>query len=179
LNLIENIISELEQLQPNVLSAPPSMLKILAQEIEAKRLSIKPKRVVSYAEVLYPDVERNLEKVFGYTIHQIYKCTEGPIAITCKYGNLHINEDLVAVQTLDDSGKETEEGKPSNKMVVTDLHKKSQPIIRYELNDIITISRNKCCCGSNFRVIEQIQGRSDDMFWGIHQKVWTVVCRKK
>ncbi|GAJ24023.1 unnamed protein product, partial [marine sediment metagenome] len=61
----------------------------------------------------------------------------------------------------------TKDGEPCHKLLVTDLHKKSQPIIRYELNDIITISKKKCSCGSNFRVIKQIQGRADDMFWGV------------
>jgi phenylacetate-coenzyme A ligase PaaK-like adenylate-forming protein len=33
------------------------------------------------------------------------------------------------------------------------------------LNDIISIRRDKCQCGSSFRVIENIQGRADDLFW--------------
>jgi len=61
-------------------------------------------------------------------------------------------------------------GKPCQKLVITDLHKRAQPIIRYELNDIITISPNKCSCGSNFRVIEKIQGRSDDIFYVKNEK---------
>ena len=167
LNPIEKIIAALEKINPNVLSAPPSMLKIIAKEIEAGRLAIKPKRVIAYAEVLYPDVKIYLEKVFKCVIHQIYKCTEGPIAITCKCGNLHINEDLVAVETLDADGSETAKGKPCKRMVVTDLYKRSQPIIRYELNDIVVIDENRCRCGSNFRVIKDVQGRADDMFWGM------------
>ncbi|MHA1258815.1 MAG: hypothetical protein ACTSRO_04095, partial [Candidatus Heimdallarchaeaceae archaeon] len=56
-------------------------------------------------------------------------------------------------------------GDPCFKMVVTDLHKTSQPIIRYELNDIITISPERCSCGSSFRVIEKVMGRTNDLFW--------------
>ncbi|MFZ3074251.1 MAG: F390 synthetase-related protein [Minisyncoccales bacterium] len=167
LNPIEKIIDELEKLDPNILSAPPSMLKIIAKEVEAGRLAIKPKRVISYAEVLYPDVKIYLEKVFGGVIHQIYKCTEGPVAITCRYGSLHINEDLVAVETLNGDGTATAAGEPCKRLLITDLHKHSQPIIRYELNDIIVIDKNKCRCGSNFRVIKEVQGRADDMFWGL------------
>jgi len=70
-------------------------------------------------------------------------------------------------ELLDDKGLPTKDGEPCHKLLVTDLHKKSQPIIRYELNDIITISKEKCSCGSNFRMIKQIQGRADDMFWGL------------
>lgn len=166
LNPIEKIISELEEINPNIISAPSSMLEILAKEHEKGNLKIKPKILVSYAEILYPKTKKELERVFRCNIHQIYKCTEGAIAISCKKGNLHINEDLVAVQTLNSDGTSTEPGTPCYKMIITDLHKTSQPIIRYELNDIITISKKPCSCGSHFRVIEKIQGRSDDLFWG-------------
>jgi putative adenylate-forming enzyme len=165
LNSIDEIKKQLEKIQPNIVSAPPSMLKILAKEIENNRLSIKPQKLISYAEILYPDVKKYLNKVFNCPVHEIYKSTEGPIAISCKYGRLHINEDLVLVETLNNDGTITSPGRPCQKLIVTDLHKKSQPIIRYELNDIITISPDKCQCGSSFRVIENIQGRADDLFW--------------
>jgi len=164
LNPIEKIAAELEQLQPNVLSAPASMLHLLAREARAGRLHIGPKRLISYAEVLYPDVESFLRDIFQCEVHQIYKCTEGAIAISCRHGRLHINEDLVAVQLLDANGLPTPAGQPCHRMIITDLCKRAQPIIRYELNDIITISDQPCPCGSSFRVISQIHGRSDDLF---------------
>ena len=165
LQSIEKINQQLTAINPNIISAPASMLKIIAKEIENKRLTIYPKKVVSYAEVLHPDVEQYIEKIFGCRVDQIYKCTEGPIAVSCSHGSLHINEDLVLVETLNSDGTQTPIGSPCQKLLVTDLHKKSQPIIRYELNDIITISPHKCSCGSAFRVIQRIQGRADDVFW--------------
>jgi putative adenylate-forming enzyme len=56
LDSIENIVKKLVDLQPNIISAPPSMLKIIAREKEEGRLSVKPLKLISYAEVLYPDV---------------------------------------------------------------------------------------------------------------------------
>jgi phenylacetate-CoA ligase len=50
-------------------------------------------------------------------------------------------------------------------MIVTDLHKTSLPILRYELNDLLTLDPEPCPCGSAFRVVAQIQGRRDDLFW--------------
>ncbi|MHA1556959.1 MAG: F390 synthetase-related protein [Candidatus Heimdallarchaeota archaeon] len=163
---IEELREKLQQFQPNILSAPPSMLSIIAKEVQNGRLTIKPKRIISYAEVLYPEVKTEIEETFDTLVHQIYQGSEGSIAMTCKCGNLHINEDLMKVQLFDNEGNLTESGKPCHKMIVTDLNKISQPIIRYELNDIITISPEKCSCGSNFRVIEQVMGRADDLFWG-------------
>ena len=114
---------------------------------------------------MQPDIQTEIEAAFKTPVHQIYQGSEGSIALTCKYGSLHINEDLIKLQLNNQDGSETESGQPCFQSIVTDLHKKSQPIIRYELNDIITISPEKCHCGSNFRVIEQIMGRADDLFW--------------
>jgi len=163
---MEKIMEQLERLNPNVMSAPPSMLKLLATELIKGKLKINPKLLYSYAEVLYPEVKEYLEKNFKCKVHEVYQGSEGYYALTCRYGNLHINEDMVFFELLDDKELPTKDGEPCYKLLVTDLHKKSQPIIRYKLNDIITISKKKCSCGSNFRVIKQIQGRADDMFWG-------------
>ncbi len=168
---LEELRNKLQKFQPNILSAPPSMLSIISKEVQNGRLKIKPKRIISYAEVLYPEVKTVIEETFDTLVHQIYQGSEGSIAMTCKYGNLHINEDLMKVQLLDNEGNMTEIGKPCHKMIVTDLNKISQPIIRYELNDIITISPEKCSCGSNFRVIEQVLGRADDLFWGQRENI--------
>lgn len=167
---IENIVKKMNDQKPNVISAPPSMLKLIASEAENNRLNIKPVKVISYAEVLYPDVKEYLIKTFGCEVHEIYKCSEGAIAITCRYGNLHVNEDIVAIQPLDLNGNPSKPGEPCHKLVITDLHKSTLPIIRYELNDIITIGTGKCRCGSNFRIIDRIIGRADDMLWGVRKR---------
>jgi putative adenylate-forming enzyme len=142
------------------------MLKILAKEVHEGRLDIRPKRLVSYAEVLEPEIQDEIEQIFDTKVHQIYQGSEGSFAISCKHGLLHINEDLVKMELFNADGSKTEPGTPCVQLIVTDLHKKSQPILRYELNDLIVISPEKCSCGSSFRVIDRILGRADDLFWG-------------
>jgi len=169
LQSMENICRNIEEINPNVISSPPSMLKLLAEEQINGRLNLSPKLIYSYAETLYPDVKKLIEKTFNCPIFQVYQGSEGCYALSCKEGNLHINEDIVFLEMYDSNGNPTKEGTSCQKLIVTDLHKKSQPIIRYELNDLVTINPDKCKCGSNFRVIESIQGRSDDMLFGIRK----------
>ena len=55
-------------------------------------------------------------------------------------------------------------GDPARVMpIVTDLWRTTQPIIRYRLNDVLQIDPRPCACGSDFRVIRVIEGRSDDV----------------
>ncbi|MFA6525531.1 MAG: F390 synthetase-related protein [Patescibacteria group bacterium] len=162
---IEKIVNQLNDINPNVISGPSSVLRLLAKEIVAGELRVRPKRLISYAEVLSQTDKEFISNIFQAEVHQIYKATEGSIAMTCKAGSLHINEDLVAVELLEKDGTPTPIGQPCSRMVITDLHKTSMPIIRYALNDIVSISPDKCACGSSFRVIKQIQGRADDILW--------------
>jgi phenylacetate-CoA ligase len=81
------------------------------------------------------------------------------IAATCAHGSLHIQEDIIAVQC------EPIPGDPARVMpIVTDLWRIVQPIVRYRLNDILTLNPAPCACGSDFRVIARIEGRRDDVF---------------
>ena len=90
-------------------------------------------------------------------IHQVYQCTEGCLATTCKYGTLHLNEDAVYIEKkyIDDKRFIP---------IITDFARKSQPIIRYRLNDILVEKNEKCKCGSSFTSLEKIEGREDDVF---------------
>jgi putative adenylate-forming enzyme len=47
--------------------------------------------------------------------------------------------------------------------IITDFTRTSQPVIRYRLNDILTVRTSPCPCGSVMTAIESIEGRSDDV----------------
>ncbi len=49
-------------------------------------------------------------------------------------------------------------------MLVTNLVNPVQPLLRYEMNDIIELG-DPCPCGSHFRVISQVIGRNDDVLY--------------
>ena len=49
-------------------------------------------------------------------------------------------------------------------MLVTNLANYAQPLIRYEIGDIVTMAANHCNCGSNLPLIESIEGRASEMF---------------
>lgn len=156
LNNVKENLKKLNNFKPTIIVAPPSMLKIIAKHMS--NLEISPIKIISVAEVLEDIDKKYLESVFKQTIHQIYQATEGFLACTCEYGNLHLNEDIVAVQ---------KEYVGENKFIpiITDFKRTSEPIIRYRLNDILTQSHKTCHCGSKHLVIEKIEGRCDDIFY--------------
>jgi phenylacetate-CoA ligase len=159
---LEDAVAALNQLDPQIVIGPPSLLGFLATEREQGRLRIHPERLIAVAEVLEPHDRTRFETIFHASIHQVYQCTEGFIATSCASGSLHIQEDLVAVQfepLPGDHDGEQERVTP----IITDLWRHIQPIIRYRLNDILQLAPQPCHCGSAFRVISAIEGRSDDV----------------
>lgn len=153
-------ISALHTMNPTILVAPASMLRKLAEEKKLGNLNIQPEKVISVAEVLDPLDRTFIEREFKQIIHQVYQCTEGFLATTCSHGTLHLNEDIVVIQR-----KYLDQEQRRFSPIITDFSRKTQPIIRYELNDILTERQTPCPCGSPFTAIEKIEGRCDDIFY--------------
>jgi len=151
-------IPRLELLNPNILIAQPSILMILAKKKNQCELNISPEKIVSVAEVLTTDDKHFIETAFKIKLTEVYQCTEGFLASSCSHGYLHFNEDFLIIEK-----KYLNKEKTKFHPIITDLLRTAQPIIRYELNDIIS-EKKICKCGNKFLAIEKIEGRSDDIF---------------
>lgn len=169
LDPLEAHVARLNTLQPTLLVGPPSLLRFLA---ESKHLRIRPRKIVSVAEVLDPLDEAVIAAAFDQTVHQVYQCTEGFLGYTCARGVLHLNEDLVAVQrdALDADAR-------TFAPIVTDLYRVAQPIIRYRLDDVLTARAAPCPCGLPLTALDRIEGRCDDVFQlpACHGDRWVAV----
>ncbi len=160
LDPLDQHVERLRRLQPTILVAPPSLLRQLAAQMAHGHLRISPRKVISVAEVLDPLDEKFICAHFDQPIHQVYQCTEGFLASTCRYGTLHLHEELVAIQK-----EYLDEGLRKFVPIITDFNRTSQPIIRYRLNDILTERATPCPCGAVTTALAQIEGRCDDLFY--------------
>ena len=153
------LVQGLQAFQPDVVVAQPSLLDMLARAATRSELHITPGNIISVAEVLDPETEERVSRVFGLRIDQVYQCTEGFLGCTCKAGTLHLNEEFVHI------GQDwLDEGKTRFQPIITDFTRTTQPVIRYLLNDVLVLRPTPCPCGSPMLAIDRIEGRSDDMF---------------
>ena len=150
-------LRRLQDLRPTIIVAPPSLLRQLVGKMIEGQISLNPERVISVAEPLDPIDEQLLQEVFGQTIHQVYQATEGFIGATCSYGTIHLNEDTMIVEReyLDERRFIP---------IITDFRRKSQPIIRYRLDDVLHLLDEPCPCGSIHTALKAIEGRRGDVF---------------
>ncbi|MCK5305070.1 MAG: hypothetical protein KAJ72_07460, partial [Candidatus Heimdallarchaeota archaeon] len=165
LDTIETIVEKLNTLNPNLISGPPSVLQVLARAKKEGSLKVSPLLIISYGEVLSSNVKKIVEKDFNCSVVEAYKSSESFIALPCKDGKLHVNEDTTFIEVLDKNNETVKPGEPGF-VVVTDFIKRKTPIIRYKLNDLLTIDPEPCSCGSKFRVIKEVHGRADDIILG-------------
>jgi phenylacetate-CoA ligase len=158
---IENITNRLNKWQPKVLIAYASILRILADEQSAGRLKIKPTSIMSGSEVLTQETRSKIERVWGKVLFNEYGYSEGgALGAECnQHQGMHLQEDIVIVEAVDMDYKPVPIGTYSAKLLVTILGNRTQPLIRYELEDSIKLSSFQCNCGRPFTLIEDVQGR--------------------
>jgi len=161
---IDEMVAQLNALQPTALGGYPSMLHLLAERARAGELRIHPRRILSSAEPLLPEARRAMEEVWGGRVVNGYAASELMIAGSCEAAGCHIVDDLIFFEPVDGFGKAVPADVTSDKVIVTNLYNMALPLIRYELTDEVTVLSMPCACGSSFRRLDDVHGRMDDVF---------------
>jgi phenylacetate-CoA ligase len=162
---LSELVSALNAQQPDVLVGYASMLGILAAQQLAGRLHIAPRAINVSSEVFTPQARELVRQAFTVQPFEVYAATEtGGIAAECaRHEGLHLFEDLVIVESVDDQYRAVPHGEPGTRTLVTVLHARTIPLIRYELTDRVRLATRTCSCGFPFALIESAEGRSDDV----------------
>jgi phenylacetate-CoA ligase len=163
---IDQIVAGLNDYQPDVVLSYPSALLGLAHEARTGRLRIGPRRFLVGAEPLLPEIRQAAEDTWGVPVCNVYGASEGGgLAASCGEGpGLHLVDDLVIIEAVDDHGRPVVPGERSAKIYLTNLYNHTLPLIRYEVTDELTLMAGTCACGSAHRLIEDPQGRLDESF---------------
>ncbi|MCZ7574359.1 MAG: hypothetical protein M5U01_37895 [Ardenticatenaceae bacterium] len=161
---LPEIVRQLNAWQPEMLVAYASMARILADEQLAGRLQIRPHLVFTSSEVLTEETRRRVEAAWGHPPFNQYAATEtAEMAAECAAGRrLHLFEDLLIVEVVDEQDRPVPPGVYGARVLVTTLFSRTQPLIRYELHDSIRLATETCPCGLPFAVVEGVQGREED-----------------
>ena len=100
---LPDIVAGLNRLQPDVLIAYASMIRVLADEQLAGRLHIAPRAVNSSSEVLTGEAQAMTTRAWHLHPFNVYAATEtGGIAAECRqHHGMHLFEDLVIPEIVD------------------------------------------------------------------------------
>lgn len=158
------LVAKLNAWQPDLLIAYASMAGILAQEQLSGRLRVRPRAVFTSSEVLTPRIRASVRQAWGDEPLNQYGATEAAdIAAehhACRH--MHFFEDLVLAEVVDEHYRPIGPGEYGAKILVTNLFNRSQPLIRYELNDSVRLEASRHDCGLPFAVLGDLQGRVEE-----------------
>lgn len=148
---VAELVLQLNQFQPHVLSGYANVLMLLAQEQQVGRLRIHPRFVCSSGEVMRPNVRQELEATFPVTIVDMYSSSETLFmgAATSSEGFMLFEDDFIF------------EIFPTH-LLVTNVFNRTVPLIRYRIDDALVVAEPTL--DSPFRRIAQIAGRNDQPF---------------
>jgi phenylacetate-CoA ligase len=130
----ERLIMIIEKALPTVICGVPSYALEVVKMMEDKKIRL-PKKVLCAGEALTKDYRKEFEKR-GIKAFDNYGCTEIPAISAETYeekGWTLLIENGLHIEFISDSGIKLEEGE--GRLVITDLHNFSTPIIRYKLGD--------------------------------------------
>ncbi len=136
----------------------PSLLSLLAAYIEETRfdLGYGPRWITTGAENLLAHQKQLIERVFGVRPRQHYGMAEAVANVSeCELGALHVDEDFAAVEFL-----EQDDG--SSRIIGTNFTNPATPFLRYDVQDLASVSGRACRCGRPGRLVDSIDGRLED-----------------
>lgn len=116
--------------------------------------------VVTTSEVLSPGDRRLLAEAFGAPVYDEYGCGEvGAVLYECARGAKHLMAENLFVELLPDP---TPEEPCAARLVVTDLHNRATPLLRYDLGDRV-VPAPPCACGRGLPAFARVFGRAYDV----------------
>lgn len=160
------LVAKLNAHRPHLLHSYPTVLELLCLEARSGRLSIDPEIITSGSEPLTPSCREAIAEAFPRAqLVETYAATECvPLATACRLGHLHVNEDACILEPIDEEGRLVPPGTLSDRVLLTNLLNRAQPLLRYTLADQVRLLSDPCACGSPFVRVE-VQGRTDDTFF--------------
>jgi len=167
----DEVLAAVQKCAPTHLVGYASVIGRLARASLAGHLRIRPYRVSTNSEPLFPEDREAIVTAWQATLHNLWGSTEiGVQAVGCGYGEgLHICEDEVILERVDAIGAAVGPDEPAVRTLATGLSNRTFPFVRYDLGDEITLISEPCPCGSAFARVADISGRHDDDFgYGSH-----------
>jgi phenylacetate-CoA ligase len=155
------IVRRLNAAQPPSLIAYAAKLAELAREQRDGRLRLNLRSVTSVSESISPAERTAIGAAFGVPVIDMFVSTEGLVGHS-EPGSPVITfaSDTCIAECTDDAGQPVPDGVASSKVLITNLHNLTQPLIRYELTDRFTPAGTSE--GGFLRA--SVEGRSDDLF---------------
>jgi len=160
----DEIIQKVQRIQPDMLMGYASLLGRLAQSQLNGELNLRMPQdrgcIWAGGDALTPGIRDLCRRAFGVEARNMYGCGES-LGIARQWQgmeHLHIHDDMVVFEAVDQEDQPVPDGELSDHALVTPLINKALPLLRYRIND--RVSFGPVHPHWPFQRVEQIYGRS-------------------
>ncbi|HEX6652756.1 MAG TPA: hypothetical protein VF072_08435 [Thermoleophilaceae bacterium] len=160
---LDQLVRALNEFRPDFMNVYPSTAGLLADEQVAGRLRLRLSGLTTNSEPLTPGMRGRLEQAFGVRPTDFYATTEGVWGHDCPEGSMHLFDDMCIVENVDDDFRPVPAGEVGSRLLVTNLFNRVQPLIRFEVTDLVAIEPEPCPCGRTLTRVRSLAGRTEDV----------------
>ncbi|OAD91031.1 AMP-binding protein [Aequorivita soesokkakensis] len=161
---LEEMLNVYKKKPFNYINGYASSIVLFAKFLKGKNIVLKNvcpslKVCIVTSEMLFEDDKILLEKQLGVPVVNEYGCSEaGVIAFTNKKGEWEVDSKTLFVEILDEKNRAVPLG-DEGKIVITSLHNKAHPFIRYEIGDYGALSEESTL---KKPILKKLTGRTND-----------------
>ncbi len=162
---MEEYLNVINDFKPKFIRGYPSSIFFFAKWIRNNnRKHWNPKAILTTSEKLHPEMRKVISEVFNCCVFDGYGLNDGGVqAFECNNHNgMHITTENAITELKGDNGEYLIEGE--GQIIATSLFNYAFPFFRYDTGDRAIISNKRCACGRQTKLIEEMVGRSVDVF---------------
>ncbi len=151
---LQNIRFALQQMPITTISTLPSLAMEMSKKEEDRKIARNStvKRLLVGGDVMTRIRRRQIEELYQAKCYDSFGMSEifGPTGNECLLQDgIHFCNDVLLIEAIDPDTHQVVEDGQTGLACYTVLWRKGSPLIRYLTDDLITITHEKCKCGSS------------------------------
>jgi len=162
---VEEIADILNQENPDILVGYGAWINLFFRTVAARGIKINGPRMVMYiGEALPHGTREYIEGELGIPVLTRYNAVEAfKIGFYCQERRgFHLHEDLCHLRVVDKNGRNVADGE-IGEVVISNLVNRGSVLLNYPMGDMAAISGEPCPCGRTFKVVSELEGRTEDI----------------
>jgi phenylacetate-CoA ligase len=152
----------LNQFNPRFVSTMPSSLEVLIRFTARNRISLpKVEGIFCESENVYPWQRELFETHFHGRVFAGYGHSERCLdAVECeRHAGYAVSMEYGLLELIDPHREPVTQAGQTGRMVGTGFDTYAMPLIRYETDDLAVLAPDRCSCGREGQILQEIKGR--------------------
>lgn len=164
---VQAILAAIRRWQPRLVYGYGSSVGRLGMEMKRRGVRLRederPALVEYTADHMYATERAVTADAFGAPVTSAYGSSEcASVAVQCRAGRMHMAIDHTVVEFVREDGTPAAPEETAS-IVLTQLHNRVMPLIRFKVGDLGSYSTERCPCGSSFPVMNLEVGKVADL----------------